>query len=111
MSNNSTNLSIGGYSFKCVSLSDADFNDIAAIYVIICVDSYGKWVVLDVGQSGEVGSRIDSHERKKCWQQYCSNGSIWVCVHKMPSSQYSKSDRLEREKELRNKLDPKCGEV
>lgn len=109
MSNKSSNLTIGGYSFVCVPRSQADFKDIAAIYVIICVKSDGSWFVLDVGQSGELGDRIDSHDRKECWKRHCSMGNIWVCVHKMPSDMYSREDRLNREKELRDKLNPKCG--
>ena len=111
MSNTSADISIEGYSFVCVPLSQSDFNDIAAIYAIVCVKEDRSWFVLDVGQSGEVGSRIDSHDRKECWKEYCPTGNIWVCVHKMPSSTYTKDDRLERERIVRYKTSPNCGET
>lgn len=109
MNSNSVNLTIEGYPFVCVRLSDADFTDSAAIYVIICVAQDGSWTPLDVGQSGELGSRIDSHERKACWFRNCQNNNIWVCVYRMPSDQYTKEDRLRIERLLRQKLRPPCG--
>ncbi len=104
-----TQVPIGGKTFSCVRLSEANFKDIAAIYVIICVAKDGSWTVLDVGQSGEVGTRIDSHDRQTCWSNNCPNKNIWVCVYAMPSSQYSKQDREKFETYLRNELKPPCG--
>ena len=109
MASESVPVTIGGLGFRCVTLSDADFADRAAIYVIICVGEGGKWTVLDVGQSGEVGSRIDSHDRKACWSKNCPSGNIWVCVYSMPSSQYTKEDRLQLERKLRQQYNPSCG--
>ncbi|MFC1485746.1 hypothetical protein ACFL55_01815 [Candidatus Latescibacterota bacterium] len=104
-----TNLTIGERTFVCVLLDEADFSDAAAVYVILCVKKEGNTTVLDVGQSGQVGSRIDSHDRKTCWDQKCSSNNIWVCVHKMPSSNYTKQDREEFESHLRDKYNPPCG--
>lgn len=33
----SSNVTIGGHAFVCVRLEDANFTDIAAIYVVLCV--------------------------------------------------------------------------
>jgi len=109
MSEKNVPLTIGGKSFKCSTLSDADFKDIAAIYVIICVDKDGKWEVLDVGQSGELGERIDNHDRKDCWIKNCPNKNVWVCIYPMPTAKYSKQDRLDFENKLRNQFNPPCG--
>jgi len=103
-----TNLVIGGVSFVCVRLAEADFSDVAAIYVILCVGSDGSSTVLDVGQSGQLGSRIDNHERKGCWGRHCPNGNIWVCVHRMPGS--TKQQREQVESTLRSQFNPQCGE-
>ena len=94
MDTKSTRLEVGGLSFVCVPLADADFKDVAAIYVILCVDKDRSWKVLDVGQSGELGDRMDSHDRRMCWEQHCPGKSIWVCVHPMPTKQFTKVDRL-----------------
>jgi hypothetical protein len=66
MAAQTANVTIGGYPFVCVSLANADFADIAAIYVILCVAKDRSWRVLDVGQTGELGDRIDSHDRRTC---------------------------------------------
>jgi len=100
---------IGGREFSCVGLADADFADVAAVYVILCVGEGGTWTVLDVGQSGEVGSRIDAHDRRSCWVRNCTSGNIWVCVYRMPSNQYTKEDRLRFEQALRAQYNPPCG--
>ncbi len=101
-------VTIGGKIFACVRLSEADFTDIAAVYVILCMAHDGSWTVLDVGQSGQVGSRIDDHDRKACWVRNCAN-NIWVCVYRMPSSQYTRQDRERFEAELRSRYRPECG--
>jgi|GEM_PF-3432314 len=46
MSSQSTPVTIGGLPFQCVKFSEADFSDIAAIYVILCVDKNGRWTVI-----------------------------------------------------------------
>lgn len=103
-----SNVTIGGRPFVCVPLSQADFVDVAAIYVIICVAQGGSWKVLDVGQSGQLGTRINTHDREGCWERNC-NGSIWVCVYRMPSLHYTKQDRENLEADLRRQYNPPCG--
>lgn len=103
------NLTISGYPFTCVPLADINFADVAAIYVILCVAEDGSWTVLDVGQSGEVGDRLDTHDRKRCWEQCCPNRNIWVCVHPTPSTKYTRQQRMQLESDLRRQLAPKCG--
>ena len=103
------NVTIGGLPFVCVRLANADFADVAAIYVILCVAQDGNWTVLDVGQSGELGTRIDSHDSQGCWSRNCPSGNIWVCVYHMPSNKYTKEDRMKLEKTLRDQYNPSCG--
>lgn len=109
MSPKSVQVEIGGLPFVCVALADADFKDVAAIYVILCVDKEGQWKVLDVGQTGQLGERIDDHDRRACWKRNCLSDNIWVCVYPMPSTKFSKEDRLALEKKLRQKYSPPCG--
>jgi hypothetical protein len=104
-------IKIGEYSFTFVRLAETDFTDVAAVYVVICVlGEKGNYGVIDVGQTGEVGTRINSHEREECWKRECSTGNIWVCVHTMPSVRYTKDDRLHLERDLRERYKHKCGE-
>lgn len=102
-------LTICGFSFTCLPLADADFKDDAAIYAVISVKPDGTFDVLDVGQSGHVDQRIDSHDRRDQWLQNRSAEMIWVGVHPMPTDTFSKMERLGREAKLRYELNPPCG--
>ena len=101
------NLKIEGYPFVCVPLDEATFNDTTAVYVIISLSQDGKTGnYLDVGQSEDVVSRVSEYTRNKCWLENDPNKNIWVCVHRMPSDQFSKDDRLRLEKYLREAKRP-----
>lgn len=104
-----TQVKIFNLSFQCVRLSQADFSDVAAIYVILCVGVEGKTTVIDVGESGQLGSRINDHDRSDCWDKNCSNKNIWVCVYKTPSSEYTAQQRRDLEKNIRDFYKPICG--
>lgn len=104
-----TGLTIYNLPFLCTPLKEADFNDFAAIYVVLCVVD-GKTKVLDVGQSGEVGTRINNHTRMECWKKNCPTGNIWVCIYKTPTIVITKDERLRLETKIRNYYNPTCGD-
>ena len=113
MASRKVTVNIAGYPFVCQRLADAKFPDEAAVYVILCVSNGGSWTVLDVldvGQSGEVGSRIDSHDRRDAWARNCPSKNIWVGVHLMPSPANTREDRCRLETSLRAQYSPPCGE-
>jgi len=60
----SVNVTIGGRTFACVRLSEADFTYVAAVCVVLRMNQDASSTVLDVGQSGQVGRRIDDHGRE-----------------------------------------------
>jgi hypothetical protein len=101
------NVTIGSLHCVCVPLADADFKDVAAIYIIICVVRDNAWFIIDIGQSGHLGTRIDGHDRKECWRRECPNGTIWVCAYPMPSA--TEQQRVELERQLRIMYRPSCG--
>ena len=83
----------------------------AAVYVIICRSTDGKYYVIDVGESGETGVRLANHERRSCWKDNCS-GSLSVYLHYMPSSQgYDAASRRQLEAKIRQQYNPSCGKV
>ena len=77
--------------------------DRAAVYVILDSDNN----VIDVGQSGEAGTRLLTHERKPCWDRY---GGEWFAIKWMPSDKYGREDRENLERGIRNRENPPCGE-
>jgi len=95
---------ISGYSFEDPYVIGKELIDRAAVYVIL--DSNNN--IVDVGQSGETGTRLANHERKPCWDRY---GGKWFAVRWMPSDRYSEEDRREVEGKIRESEDPPCGKI
>jgi len=105
----STTVTIGDLPFQCDRLGVVQYDNVAAVYVIICVDDDGTWQVLDVGETGELGDRLEGHEREDCWRDNCPGNNIWVCVYYTPSDQYSGEDRKQIESMIRKQYNPPCG--
>lgn len=63
--------------------------------------------VLDVGESGRVGKRIKRHERRVCWAR-SAVGEVRVSVVWTPYKK--RAGRRAIECELRDELDPECGD-
>ena len=104
-------VTIEGLSFTCVPLEEANFKDIAAIYVIICINKGNTPKIIDIGQTGEAGDRFDNHKRKECWKKYCQMGKLWACLYPMPSVKFTKKERIDLERKLRTKFNPPCGKI
>jgi len=103
-----TDLTIFDLPFKCVKLSDATFSDVA-IYVILCVEKDGNCTVIDVGQPGQTGSRINAPEREEAWKKNCETNNIWVCNYRTPQVSHTKTQREALEAEIRDYYQPVCG--
>lgn len=101
---------IQGYPFVLARLREAVFPDVAGVYLVVSVDADGSWYALDVGESGQLGSRLEKHDRCGCWMRNSSTGNIWVGVHFMPTDQYDWDDRRVVERVLRGQLRPMCGD-
>jgi len=96
-------ITISGYSFEGPYEVGKKIVNRAAVYVILDVEDN----VIDVGQSGEAGTRLLTHERKPCWDRH---GGGRFAVKWMPSDKYSREDREKLEHEIRSREDPPCGE-
>ena len=95
-------MTVSGYKFDGPYKIGERVIDRAAIYVIL--DRNSK--VIDVGQSGELGTRLLSHDRKPCWDR---NGGKWFVIKWMPSDKYSREDREKLENYIRSDKTPPCG--
>ena len=94
-----------GYNFEGpyrIEESDEVLNR-APVYVIT---NYSKDII-DVGQSGETGTRLDNHERRPCWKK---NDGYYFYICWMPSDRYTQDDRLELERRIRREYFLSCGE-
>lgn len=102
-------IKIGQYNFEGpFLLSSTDFVDKAAIYAILCNgNSFSQYKILYIGESGEVGTRLSTHNKKECWKNNC-RGNLYVSVLSLPSSSYSKQQRLDIETSLIRDKNPVC---
>jgi hypothetical protein len=76
------------------------------VYVILCHRD-AKNFVIDVGESAQVKTRVDNHDRKDCWQLNCQ-GNLLVAVYYTPNLQ--SSGRIAIEQEIRRQYNPPCGD-
>lgn len=96
---------IANYTFEGPYTSTNDLQDRSGVYVIICQNN-GKYYPIDVGESHEVKTRVEGHDRSSCWKQNCSN-MLAATVLYTPHLQ--QPGRRAIEHEIRNQLDFPCG--
>ena len=98
-------ISVGKYNFEGPYMDTSKLQNRAGVYAIHCL-SNSVYTLIDVGESANVKERIDSHERKGCWESNCSDVLV-VSVLYTPFLQ--PSDRQAIEYIIRKQLDPPCG--
>ena len=89
----------------------------AGIYLVIAgsKNSEGNWDtssydLLDIGQSGDAGARLDMHDRKDCWsRKKSSSKTLLFKFAPMQSENYTEIDRRIVECCLRAHTKPPCG--
>jgi len=95
-------MNVAGHEFEGPYEIGKKVVDRAAVYVILDAQNH----VIDVGQSGEAGTRLLNHDRKLCWDRH--DGKRFV-LKWMPTTSYSIEDRIELETSIRLKYNPLCG--
>ena len=100
-----TGIKIGKHTFEGPYTSTDNLKDRSGVYAIICQNN-GKNYVIDVGESAEVKTRIETHDRENCWERNC-RGTLAVSVYYTPHLQ--QSGRMAIEHELRRQYNPACG--
>lgn len=98
-------IKLGNYSFEPYK-STAPFQDKSGIYAILCLIGE-KYHVIDIGESSQVKTRIEGHDRGSCWEKHCK-GILIYAVHYTPNIQ--QAGRRAIEQELRKLYNPVCGD-
>ena len=96
-------IKIGDYNFEGPYNYPDDIDalkDNTGVYVIL-EESEGKYSILDLGESAQVKTRIENHDRSSCWEEK-SKGTLYVAVFYTLNKQ--PPGRMELEQELRGKL-------
>jgi len=95
-------ITISGYNFEGpYPLDKTNFNDVAAVYVIL--DDLGKKI--DVGETDLLKTRLANHERKDCWRR-STNREILVVALLEPNQETRKTI----ESQIRSSFNFPCGE-
>ena len=107
MSTKMQTIKIGRFEFIGPFQSTNPLEDRSGVYAILCPTRTSNWNLVDVGESAQVKTRVDNHDRKDCWQINC-NTTLSVAVLYTPGLQ--QTGRRKIEQEIRNQFNRLCGE-
>lgn len=88
-------IKVGRYIFEGPYSSTESLEDKSAVYVILC-STNSSYEPIDCGESATVKSRVENHERKRCWNRNCS-GTLKVAVLYTPNLQSVGRTMIEQE--------------
>ena len=98
-------IDIGVYNFEGPFDSTSGLKNESGVYAILGRHSINDcWDIIDIGESGDVKSRVENHDREDCWnaQGYTSlSYAAYYCP---------KLSRIIGEGSLRREFNPPCGE-
>jgi hypothetical protein len=102
-------ITISGHNFEGPFTNTASLADNAGVYAILTRGPANEsWTVIDVGESGQLKSRIENHDRKACWNRK-SRGTVAVAV--LYTTSWNSIQRCALESSLREQFAPACGLV
>jgi len=99
-------LTVEKYTFEGPYTSANSLEERSGVYLIVCKNG-GNYNPVDVGESAQVKSRVENHDRGPCWKKSCFS-TLMVAVLYTPNLQQAGRRRIE--KEIRNMYDFPCGE-
>jgi hypothetical protein len=100
-------VSVGRYRFEGPFTDTRYLRNEQGVYTVLCYPLVGQPTVVDVGESEDVRSRIENHDRQGCWRRNCS-ATLGVAVLYTPGSRADQRRAVEHE--LRQQFQPACGE-
>ncbi len=99
-------IKIGGYDFEGPYTDTSKLRYEQGVYSILDQRTDGKYHVVDVGESEDVRSRIENHNRSDCWKRN-QRGRLTVAVLYTPGM--SGDRRRAIAWALREQYSPACG--
>ena len=96
------------YEFEGPYASTISLEDRSGVYAILSPNSSNRYKVIDVGESSEVRSRVENHDRKYCWSFNSNNGQLAYAAYYTPG--LHQAGRRAIEQAVRDLYDPPCGE-
>lgn len=98
-------ITIGNLIFEGPFTNTAQLQAKSGVYVILGRNGQQEnWKVVDVGESGDLRNRVDTHDRESSWKrQGCS-------VLAVAAYYCAEAERMRVEAALRQQYNPPCGE-
>lgn len=100
-------INIGKWTFEGPYQDTSKLQDRSGVYVILCLTADQKYYVIDVGESAQVKTRVENHDRQDCWSRNCS-GTLYVAFLYTPNLQQPGRSAIEQE--IRWRYNPPCGQ-
>ncbi len=101
-----TTIQVGDYNFEGPFANTTSLRHAAGVYVILCAGQ-SKYTVVDVGESADIRSRLENHDRKDCWTRNCSTQLFVAALY---TSGFNEPQRRAIESGLRSQYRPACGD-
>ncbi len=86
------------YNFEGPYFNTGSLEDKSGIYAIL-YEVGGKLYLTDVGESSEVKTRVETHDREDCWERNC-NGIIKYAAYYIEHGK--KPSRIEVKRDIRD---------
>ncbi len=93
----SNSITICGEPFRCCPLQEVVLPEEPSVYVVLGVDQWGTWKVLDVGQTDKAGDESEAAKRQSSWTAKCPTRNFWFGLHAVKGPMPSHRMALERE--------------
>lgn len=98
-------ITIGNLSFDGPFTGASELLPRSGVYAILGRAAAGSnWIVVDVGESGDVKSRVETHDRKPQWQG-AGHAALGVAAYYCDVA-----TRMQVEQALRKQYNPACGD-
>ena len=98
---------IGNYNFEGPYTNTSYLEAKSGIYVILSLAQNGNYDVIDIGESAQVKTRIETHDRRECWEKHSYDRQLFVAVMYTPNEH--QQGRVYIEQKLRQLYNPPCG--
>lgn len=100
-------IELAGYQFDGPYSSTSMLEDRSGVYAILSPIDTNRYKVVDVGESTNVKTRVENHDRSACWKRNATSEGLRYAVHYTPHLQ--QAGRKDIEQKVRNKYNPPCG--
>lgn len=100
-------INLAGYRFAGSYSSTGSLANRSGVYAILTPTYSNRYRVVDVGESAKVKSRVETHDRKSCWQRNANSGELRYAAYYTPGLQQAGRQAIEQK--VRKRYRPPCG--